>query len=141
DQLLGGKDNQVFMGASFPASLEYAVDVAETAEIVSRQMGLIGVLGRFSIDFMSIFENNKWTHYAIEINLRKGGTTHPFLMLQFLTDGEYDAASGNYVMPNGEPRFYFASDNVSSPSYIGLTPADLIDITLLHGLMYDSTTQ
>ena len=26
---------------------------------------------------------------AIEVNLRKGGTTHPFQMLQFLTDGTY----------------------------------------------------
>ena len=34
-----------------------------------------------------------WTSYAIELNLRKGGTTHPFLTLQFLTDGRYDAAS------------------------------------------------
>ena len=31
-----------------------------------------------------------WTPYAIELNLRKGGTTHPFLTLQFLTDGAYD---------------------------------------------------
>ena len=31
-----------------------------------------------------------WTPYAIELNLRKGGTTHPFLTLQFLTDGRYD---------------------------------------------------
>ena len=44
-------------------------------------------------------------------------------------------------MPNGEPRFYFASDNISSPAYIGLTPTDLIEIALLNGLMYDSTTQ
>ena len=44
-------------------------------------------------------------------------------------------------MPNGQSRFYFASDDVASPAYIGLTPADLIDIAMFHGLMYDSTTQ
>jgi len=44
-------------------------------------------------------------------------------------------------MPNGQSRFYFASDNVESPAYIGLTPSDLIDIAMFHGLMYDSTTQ
>ena len=38
-----------------------------------------------------------WTPYAIEINLRKGGTTHPFLTLQFLTDGRYDPATGLFL--------------------------------------------
>ena len=109
--------------------------------MIAERMAMLGALGRSSIDFLSVFEDNEWTHYAIEINLRKGGTTHPFLMLQFLTDGIYDAATGTYLMPNGQHRYYFASDNVFSPAYIGLTPSDLIDIAMFHGLMYDSTTQ
>jgi len=141
DQVLGGKDNQVFIGAEFPASSAYSIEITTMAKQVAQQMALHGVLGRFSIDFVSAFEKNKWIHYAVEINLRKGGTTHPFLMLQFLTDGTYDAETGTYVTPNGQQRFYFASDNVSSPAYIGLTPSDLIDIAMFHGLMYDSTTQ
>jgi hypothetical protein len=44
-----------------------------------------GVLGRFAVDFISVKNKNGWTHYPIEINLRKGGTTHPYIMLQFLT--------------------------------------------------------
>ena len=44
-------------------------------------------------------------------------------------------------MPKGQQRCYFASDNVVSPAYIGLTPSDLIDIAMFHGLIYDSTTQ
>ena len=32
-----------------------------------------GVLGRFSIDFISV-KDEAWKHYAIEISLRKGGT-------------------------------------------------------------------
>jgi hypothetical protein len=141
DQLFFDEDKQVFIGAKFPASTAYAVEIGTMATHVAKHMSLKGVLGRFSIDFLSVFENNIWTHYAIEINLRKGGTTHPFLMLQFLTDGVYDAEKGDYLMPNGQRRFYLASDNVSSPAYIGLTPSDLIDIAMFHGLMYDSTTQ
>ena len=34
-----------------------------------------------------------WDPYAIELNLRKGGTTHPFLTLQFLTDGAFHMMS------------------------------------------------
>lgn len=141
DQLLFGEDNQVFSGATFPASKAYSAEVSVMAAHVAERMATLGVLGRFSIDFVSVFEDNAWTHYAIEINLRKGGTTHPFLMLQFLTDGVYDAREGDYFTSNGQRRFYFASDNVSSPAYAGLTPSDLIDIALSHGLMYDGTTQ
>jgi hypothetical protein len=86
-------------------------------------------------------DEDTWKHYAIEINLRKGGTTHPFLMLQFLTDGKYDPDSGDYITGSGNKRFYFASDNVSSEKYIGLTPHDLIDIAIFHSLMYDGATQ
>jgi len=141
DQFLSGEDNQVFIGASFPASAAYSVEVVTMATHVAKGMAVLGALGRFSIDFLSVFKNNEWTHYAIEINLRKGGTTHPFLMLQFLTDGMYDAETSTYLMPNGQHRCYFASDNVVSPAYIGLTPSDLIDIAMFHGLIYDSTTQ
>jgi hypothetical protein len=82
-----------------------------------------------------------WEHYAIEINLRKGGTTHPYMMLQFLTDGKYDPESGLYRTPTGQPRYYFASDNLQSPAYRGLTPDDLIDISVEHRLHFDAACQ
>lgn len=86
-------------------------------------------------------DDDTWKHHAIEINLRKGGTTHPFLMLQFLTDGKYDADTGDYKTASGNKRFYFASDNVSSEKYIGLTPHDLINIAMFHSLVYDGAMQ
>jgi hypothetical protein len=101
----------------------------------------LGALGRFSIDFLSIKEQDTWKHYAIEINLRKGGTTHPYLMLQFLTDGEYNAGTGGYEMPNGQTRCYYATDNLKSERYRGLTPHDLIEIAISNDLHYDSATQ
>jgi hypothetical protein len=62
-------------------------------------------------------------------------------MLQFLTDGIYNADTGEYFTAGGNKRFYFASDNVSSDKYIGLTPDDLMDISIFHELMYDSAAQ
>ena len=82
-----------------------------------------------------------WKHYALEVNLRKGGTTHPYLMLQFLTDGEYNPDKGTYFTANGQPRFYFASDNLRSDEYGGLTPHDLIDIAMINDLHYDGSSQ
>ena len=99
-------------------------------------------MGRFAVDFISVLQKDEsWQHYAIEINLRKGGTTHPFLMLQFLTDGKYHAETGEYITASGNKRYYFASDNVNNDHYKGLTPADLMDIAMFHSLMYDGTTQ
>ncbi len=141
DQLLGGESGQVFLGATFPADQEYAKEIGEMGRCVSEELKSYGVLGRFSIDFISVKEQEKWTHYAIEINLRKGGTTHPYLMLQFLTDGKYDELEGRYLTANGQERFYLCSDNVQKDSYKGLTPHDVIEIAMCNGLMYDGSSQ
>lgn len=141
DQVMGGECGQVFQGATFPASSEYSRDIASLGLVICRELQSLGVLGRFSIDFLSIRTDEGWRHFAIEINLRKGGTTHPYLMLQFLTDGEYDMNRGAYMMPNGQTRCYFASDNVISEKYKGLTPHDLIDIAMCNRLLYDGAKQ
>lgn len=99
------------------------------------------MLGRFSVDFISIKENSGWKHYAIEINLRKGGTTHPYQMLQFLTGGDYDYQTGNYLTGSGQQRFYYCSDNLQSESYKGLTPHDLMEISTANNLLYDGSIQ
>src|SRR4051794_39552796 len=142
DQLLGGDDGQIFLGAIFPADDQYSISLAVEGRKVAKALADKGALGRFAIDFISVKQDNdSWKHYAIEINLRKGGTTHPFLMLQFLTDGKYNAETGEYITGSGNKRFYFASDNVSSERYVGLTPHDLIDIAMFHSLMYDGARQ
>ena len=141
DQLLGGDTGQVFIGAKFPAAQDYASELGRMGMKVAQAFRQKGVLGRFAIDFISVKENNGWTHYALEVNLRKGGTTHPYLMLQFLTDGEYNADKGVYYTANGQPRYYFASDNLKSEAYSGLTPHDLIDIAMIHNLHYDGSSQ
>ncbi|HMS66347.1 MAG TPA: peptide ligase PGM1-related protein [Ignavibacteria bacterium] len=142
DQLLGGEDGQIFLGAIFPADIEYASALAEMGQKVSDHLSSKGVLGRFAVDFISVKqEDNSWKHFAIEINLRKGGTTHPFMMIQFLTNGFYNAEKGVYVTASGNERYYFASDNVQNDMYIGITPLDLIDIAMFHKIMYDGASQ
>jgi hypothetical protein len=141
DQLLGGESGQVFIGAKFPANPEYSIEIGKMGMLVAKEMKKRGVLGRFAIDFLSVPSNGGWKNYAIEINLRKGGTTHPFLMLQFLTDGKYHDGEGCYLNASGQKRYYFASDNLRNPKYVGLTPPDLIDIMMLNELHYDGSAQ
>lgn len=142
DQLLGGDDGQIFLGAIFPADKEYAITLGEIGNKVANHLSGKGVLGRFAIDFISVKQpDNSWKHFAIEINLRKGGTTHPFMMIKFLTYGHYHAENGLYITASDNPRYYFASDNVQNDKYIGTTPNDLIDIAMFHKLMYDGAAQ
>ena len=141
DQVLGGPSGQMFLGCTFPANAEYRLEIQRVGERVTEALRQRGVIGRFGIDFVSVKQGEQWKHYAIEINLRKGGTTHPFMMLQFLTDGDYDPQTGLYLTPSGDPRFYYASDNLQSDSYQGLSPEDLIDISVMHQLHFHSTSQ
>lgn len=141
DQVLGGESNQVFVGAYFPADESYRTEIGALGKSIAEELKREGVLGRFSIDFISVKEKEGWKHYAIEINLRKGGTTHPYLMLQFLTNGHYDETTGLFETPSKQQRYYYASDNLQRDSYKGLTPQDLIDITMFHGLHFDGAAQ
>ncbi|MDQ4059583.1 MAG: peptide ligase PGM1-related protein [Pseudomonadota bacterium] len=141
DQVLGGRTGQIFLGCRFPADDSYRLQVQDNGLKAARVLADKGVLGRFAIDFLSVRRGDEWHHFAIEINLRKGGTTHPFLMLQFLTDGHYDAETGRFLTPAGHPRCYYASDNLEAERYRGLTPSDLIDIAALNGLHFNSACQ
>lgn len=138
DQMLGGEDNQIFLGATFPADHAYAREIGKLGHLISEGLKLEGVIGRFGVDFITAKDGDAYKHYAIEINLRKGGTTHPYLMLQFLTEGDYDPDKGEYFMPDGKKRYYFATDNLQRDCYKGLTPHDLIDIAMLNGLHYSN---
>jgi len=141
DQLLGGPSGQSYLGCTFPADAGYAALITREAAKVGRRLAKEGVIGRFALDFVVVRSNGKWEPYAIEINLRKGGTTHPFLTLQFLTDGCYNPETGIFTAPNGQQKFFVASDHVESPSYRTLTPDDLFDIVVRHDLHFDQTRQ
>ena len=141
DQELGGESGQVYFGAHFPASVEYAVELGEMGLKVADALKQQGVLGRFAVDFISVKEKDGWKHSPIEINLRKGGTTHPFLMLQFLTGGIYKEEEEYYTSQGHLVRYYFCSDNLKSEDYRGLSPHDLIDIAMVNNLHYDGTSQ
>jgi len=141
DQLLGGPSGQSYLGCVFPADTGYASLITREAAKVGRRLAKEGVIGRFALDFVVVRSNGKWDPYAIEINLRKGGTTHPFLTLQFLTDGTYDPNTAIFTAPSGQQKFFVASDHVESPHYRTLTPDDLFDIVVRYNLHFDQTRQ
>jgi hypothetical protein len=142
DQLLGGPSGQMYLGCVFPAAPSYARLISKHAEQIGQRLAREGALGRFAVDFVVVRDpTGSWTPYAIEINLRKGGTTHPFLTLQFLTDGRYDPATALFTTPRGHEKHLVATDHLESPMLRGLVPMDLFDIVARHGLHFDQSRQ
>lgn len=149
EQILGGQDGQVYLGCRFPADPAYAATLAEHAAKVGAQLAKKGAIGRFSVDFVTAAESTPrgpsdaptWHVYAIEINLRKGGTTHPYSALRNLVPGRYDATTGQWISADGELRAYAASDNLVHESWLGLDPADVIDWVARDGLQFVHVTK
>jgi hypothetical protein len=138
DQILGGPTGQVFLGSSFPAHEDYRLQVQEAALGIGTVLASYGVVSRFGVDFLvwrnSAFE--EWKVTALEINLRMGGTTHPYLALQFLTGGHLDQSTGLFLSTTGHAKYYRATDNLKSETYRGLLPEDLIEILTFNKLHY-----
>lgn len=142
DQILGGPTGQTYLGCRFPAADVYRRQVQESARLIGTALASRGVVSRFGIDFLARRDGSgDWSLFALEINLRMGGTTHPFLALQFLTGGRLNAETGLFHSPSGLPKFYRSTDNLKSDAYRGLCPEDLIDITTANHLHYDHHTE
>jgi hypothetical protein len=141
DQLLGGPDGLTFTGSVFPASDEYAREIAVEAMKVGELLAAQGVMGRFAVDFVTARVEGGWKSFAIEVNLRKGGTTHPYLTLQFLTGGAYDAEQALYFTPAGRTKFFVSTDRLESEAYRVLQPDDVFDLAVRERLHFDHTSQ
>jgi len=138
DQVLGGPHGQTYFGCRFPADPEYAPRIAVEALKVGRRLAREGVIGRCAVDFVAVRRNGAWQPYAIEINLRCGGTTHPFMAISTLTDGVYDPLAGEFRTRLGDLKHYVATDHLDAPSYAALTPDDLLDVVAERSLGWDA---
>ncbi len=142
DQVLGGPDGQIFLGCTFPADEAYRMTLQEMGRKVGENLAAKGALERYSVDFVAVHqpenEAHPWQLNAIEINLRKGGTTHPFMALKLLTNGTYSLKDGKFYTKSGQSKYYRASDNLQKDAYRGLLPNDLMDIIMGEQLHFSS---
>lgn len=141
DQILGGPDGQVYLGCRFPADDAYRLQLQTLGLKIGKALATKGAIERYGVDFLAVRRGKNWELQAIEINLRKGGTTHPFMTLQLLTNGTYDPQTGLFYSPQGQRKYYLASDNLCKPQYKGLLPNDLMDIIAQYHLHFDSSTK
>lgn len=141
DQILGGPTGQVYLGCKFPADEEYRTLIQNDAMRIGQKLAEYGVISRFGIDFLLTRDlGGEWRSHAIEINLRMGGTTPPFMALEFLTGGRLDPVTGHFVARSGKRKYYYATDNLKSSAYMGLLPEDFMDVLTLHGLHFQHAT-
>jgi hypothetical protein len=135
DQILGGPDDQVYLGCRFPASDLYRSEIQSLARKASEVLAERGVIGSFGIDFLVVPDEDPGI-YLSEINLRVGGTTHPFGMARLVMDARYDVDTGE-LLADGVPKYYVATDNLKAAAYVGLKPGDIIEALEKSGLGYD----
>ena len=142
EQRLGGANGQVFEGATFPADPAYASLLGRQTHEVGLQLARGGAVGRFSVDFVATRRSSDagWDVYGIEINLRKGGTTHTLGLLRLLFGGHYDAEQGRYVDVSGRPVSYAATDNLVRAEWASRSLVEVRQRVSDAGLDYDRTT-
>ncbi|MBX2864708.1 MAG: carboxylate-amine ligase [Leptolyngbyaceae cyanobacterium MAG.088] len=146
DQILGGPSGQIYLGCRFPADAAYRLQLQELGLKVGQYLAQKGVLERYGVDFVAVPHQSdtgetSWDLHAIEINLRKGGTTHPFMTLKLLTNGTYDHKTGQFFGQQGLPKCYVATDNLCKAPYQGLLPNDLMDIIAKHHLHFETGSE
>lgn len=137
DQILGGPEGQVYVGCRFPAAAGHRPAIVAEARRVGEVLAGEGVVGSFGIDWLVTPAGEV---YLSEINLRMGGTTHPYWMARLAGGASYDGDTGELVAGGGRRLCYTATDNLKLAHLAGSTPAAVIDMVDRAGLAFDPST-
>ncbi len=138
DQILDGRSGQRFTGCRFPADPAYAPAVSVLARRIGEQLADTGVIGPLAVDFVVTREDDGvWKPFALELNLRMSGTTHPYQTLARLTRGRYDPHTARFTTPWGQSRHYVATDHLEIPQLRALGHAGLLARATRQNLHFD----
>jgi hypothetical protein len=137
DQILGGPSGQTYLGCRFPGDPSYAPAIGALALRVAQRLAHLGVIGRFGIDFVVARRDDQWEPFAIELNLRVGGTTHPYETLVQLVGGGYDAESASFITAGGGRRHYVATDYLEDPRLRTLGQDGVLSMARRRDLRFD----
>jgi hypothetical protein len=140
EQIVGGENGQVFVGCRFPADAAYAGTLATHAKSIGAVLASRGVLGRVAVDFVAARRGSAWNVAALELNLRRGGTTHPYTALRHMVPGRYEEATGQWITEEASSRCYRADDNLQQRGLLGMPPATAIHAVENAGLGFSPLT-
>ena len=141
EQILGGPDNQVYLGCKFPSLESHRRLIIAEGEKIASWLAKKGVIGNFAIDYVVTYEKGmkKPTVYPIEINLRKGGTTHIFRIAYYLTGAKYNPKNG-LLLSDKTPIYYYALEAFENEKYKGLDPLELINLVSESKISFNKKT-
>ena len=124
DQTLHGLS---YAGAKFPAASQYRNTLIDYGYRIANLAAADGVRGLISADFVAIRSGSKssWDVLGIEVNMRKGATTHPYYWTKTLTQACYDEATGHLIGRNGLLGYY-ASEFFSVPDLSNVRPKTIL---------------
>ena len=84
-----------FLGCRFPAPISVRHQIAKWTKKIGAELSQIGVIGFFSVDYI-VYDNDKGEKQVkvIEINIRQGGTTHPYQTAKLVTNAKFNDSKG-----------------------------------------------
>jgi len=133
DQILGGPEGQVYVGCRFPAAPAYRSAIVDEGLRVAEVLAAEGVIGSFAIDFLVVPDGEI---FLSEINLRMGGTSHPYWMARLAGGATYDSSSGE-LRAGPRTLCYLATDNLKISRLLGQRPSQVIAAVDDAGLAFD----
>lgn len=137
EQRLGGPHGQSFTGCRFPARAAYRPALMAIGRRLGAHLAARGCRGPVLLDLLARRDPQGWRLWAIEINLRKGGTSHPFQLASCLVGCGIDPDSGELPALDGSTLCYEASDAIGAQHWRGLLPEQLLEAMLRHDLYLD----
>jgi PGM1 C-terminal domain len=138
EQILNGRNGQQFAGCRFPADPAYAPVVSVLARRLAEQLADTGVIGPLGVDFLVARDDHDgWQPFALELNLRMSGTSHPYQTLALLTRGSYDPQTACFTTGRGQARHYVATDHLETPQLRALGHAGLLSRAARPDLRFD----
>ncbi len=141
EQILGGPDKQEYLGCRFPSLDAHRDIIIKEALKVGKWMAKKGMMGYFAIDFVVVYKEGKlYKVYPIEINLRKGGTTHPFRIAYYLTGAIYNPRKGMLACGDN-PVYYYAMDKIENKLYKKLKPMELVELVHNSRISFNKDTK
>lgn len=131
-----------YLGCKFPANSSYRKEVENYTYEVAQTLSFNGVIGPVSVDYLVVEENGKTPSiYAIEINIRQGGTTHPFQTASRILSASYNQETGSLEDANGHHRVYSSYDNLVLNGKHGRDIQALRDLLKDHGLIFNKKSK
>eukprot|EP00546_Thalassionema_frauenfeldii_P016047 CAMPEP_0178900156 /NCGR_PEP_ID=MMETSP0786-20121207/3316_1 /TAXON_ID=186022 /ORGANISM="Thalassionema frauenfeldii, Strain CCMP 1798" /LENGTH=262 /DNA_ID=CAMNT_0020571127 /DNA_START=143 /DNA_END=931 /DNA_ORIENTATION=- len=142
-------DGQVYMGCQNPANASYRPDIIQQTMKIGTELATRGVVGHFSVDFLAIKSTltGESRVYAIEINLRQGGTTHPHANMATLCGGYTSSEDGLFRTRDGSVRCYKAIDNYKDIRLKTVALSDFLNalststLPFIQAVQWDDTTK